>query len=73
MVLADPGPGDMGLGLEAEGAAVPDESDGGGDDGLGGGLDVRVSGGDETLPWRKIKAEEHLIHDRMIASPIFLK
>lgn len=53
MVLADPEPVGLGLGLGVEGGEVTDVLDGGGDGSLGGGLDVRVSGGDAVFPWRK--------------------
>lgn len=55
MVLADPEPVGLGLGLGVVGGEVTDVLDGGGDGGLAGGLDVRVSGGDAVFPWRKIK------------------
>lgn len=50
MVLADPELVEMGLRIGVVGGEVTDELDGGGDDSLGGGLDARVSGGDEKLP-----------------------
>lgn len=53
MVLAGPGPVGLGLGLGVMGGEVTDILDGGGDGGLGGGLDARVSGGDAVFPWRK--------------------
>lgn len=46
MVLADPEPVGLGLGLGVVGGEVMDVLDGGGDDSLAGGLEVRVSGGD---------------------------
>lgn len=55
MVLADPEPVGLGLGLGVVGGEVTDVLDGGGDDGLAGGLDVRVSGGDAVFSWIKIK------------------
>ena len=59
MVLPDPEPVGLGLGLGVMGGEVTGVLDGGGDDGLAGGLDVRVSGGDEALPWRKIGTRIH--------------
>lgn len=55
MVLVEPEPVGLGLGLGVVGGEVTggDVLDGGGDDGFGGGLDVRVSGGDAEFPWRK--------------------
>lgn len=50
MVLADPEPVELGLGLGVVGGEVTGELDGGGDDGITGGLEGRVSGGDEKLP-----------------------
>lgn len=55
MVLADPEPVGLGLGLGVVGGEETEVLDGGGDSGLGGGLDVRVSGGDAVFPWGKIK------------------
>lgn len=55
MVLPDPEPVGLGLGLGVAGGEMTDVLDGGGDVCLGGGLDVRVSGGDAAFPWRKIK------------------
>lgn len=52
MVLADPEPVGLGLGLGVMGGEVMDELDGGGDCGLAEGLQVRVSGGDGVFPWR---------------------
>lgn len=57
MVLAEPEPVELGLGLGVVGGEVTGELDGGGDDGMGGGLEGRVSGGDEKLPWSKIIQE----------------
>lgn len=54
MVLADPEPVELGLGLGVVGSEGTGELLGGGDVGIGGGgLDGRVSGGDEKLPWRE--------------------
>lgn len=51
MVLADPEPVGLGLGLGVCGGEVTGVLDGGGDAGLGGGgLDGRVSGGDVVFP-----------------------
>lgn len=55
IVLADPEPVELGLGLGVVGGEVTGELDGGGDDGMVGGLDGRVSGGDEKLPCVKGK------------------
>lgn len=52
MVLADPQP--VGLGLGVVGGEVTDVLDGGGDGGLADGIQVRVSGGGEVFPWRNI-------------------
>lgn len=50
MVLADPEPVGLGLGLGVVGGEVTDALDWGEEEGLGGGLDVRVSGGDAVFP-----------------------
>ena len=50
MVLADTEPVGLGLGLGVLGGEVTDVFTGGGVDGLAGGLDVRVSGGDVVFP-----------------------
>lgn len=50
MVLAEPEPVGLGLGLGVVGGEVTDLLVGGGEGGLGGGLDVRVSGGDTVFP-----------------------
>lgn len=55
MVLADPEPGELKLGLGVVDGEVTGELDGGGDDGLGGGLDGQVPGGEVRLPCRKNK------------------
>lgn len=60
MVLADPEPVELGLGLGVVGGEVTGELDGGGDDGITGGLEGRVSGGDEKLPWSKRMKEENI-------------
>lgn len=54
MVLADPQPVGLGLGLGVVGGEVTDVLDGGGDGGLADGIQVRVSGGGEVFPWRNI-------------------
>lgn len=41
------------LGLLVEGEVRTGELDGGGDDGMGGGLDMRDSVGDVRLPWKR--------------------
>lgn len=50
MVLTDPELVGLGLGLGVAGWGVADLMDGGGEDGLGGGLHARVSGGEMVLP-----------------------
>lgn len=52
MVLADPEPVGLGLGLGlgVVGGEVTDVLEGGGDGGLAGGLQVRVSGGGVVFP-----------------------
>lgn len=57
MVLAGPEPVGLGLGLGVAGGEV---LDGGGDGGLAGGLDVRLSGGDVLFPWRHIKTSNSI-------------
>lgn len=57
MVLVDPEPVELGLGLGVVGGEVTGEVDGGGDDGITGGLEGRVSGGDEKLPCSKKNGE----------------
>ncbi len=54
MVLADPEPVGLGLGL---GVVGREALDGGGEVGLGGGLDARVSGGDAMFPWRNVETK----------------
>lgn len=61
MVLADPGPREVEPGQVVVVGEETGVLDGGGDGGLGGGLDTRVSGGDVRLPWRKIIIEENWI------------
>lgn len=50
MDLLDPEPVGLGLGLGVVGGEVADILHGGGEGGLGVGLDVRVSGGDVASP-----------------------
>lgn len=56
MVREDPEPVGLGLGLGVVGGEVTGVLDGGGDEGLAGGVDDRVSG-DTVFPWRKRKHE----------------
>lgn len=66
MVLAEPEPVELGLGLGVVGGEVTGELDGGGDDGMGGGLEGRVSGGDEKLPWSKRMKETGIMSVKSI-------
>lgn len=50
MVLPGPLPVGVDLGLVVVGEVRTGELDGGGDDGMGGGLEMRDSGGDVRLP-----------------------
>lgn len=53
MVLRGPLPDGVDLGLVVVGEVRTGEADGGGgDDGVGGGLDIRDSDGDVRLPWK---------------------
>lgn len=52
MVLRGPVPGGVDLGLVVAGEVRTGELAGGGDAGMGGGLDMRDSGGDVRLPWK---------------------
>lgn len=62
MVLAEPEPVELGLGLGVVGSEVTGELDGGGDVGMAGGLEGRVSGGDEKLPWNeRMKGKEYQV------------
>lgn len=63
MVLEDAEPLELEPGLGVVGGEVTGELDGGGDDGLCGGLDGRVPGGDVTLPWRRMKIQENMVHE----------
>lgn len=67
-ILADPEPVELGLGLGVVGGEATGELDGGGDDGMAGGLDGRVSGGDVKLPWRKITTEKNTLQFKLIIS-----
>lgn len=52
MVLLGPLPDGVDLGLVVVGEVRTGEAAGGGDDGVGGGLDMRDSEGDVRLPWK---------------------
>lgn len=52
MVLPGPLPDGVDLGLVVVGEVRTGEPAGGGDDGVGGGLDMRDSEGDVRLPWK---------------------
>ena len=64
MVLADPEPVGLGLGLGVVGGEVTDILDGGGDGGLAGEIQVRVSDGGEVFPWRNIKTQVNMGCDK---------
>lgn len=60
MVLVVPELVGLGLRLGVAGGEVTVVLVGGGDGGLAGGLDARVSGGDVVFPWRCMKTQKEI-------------